>query len=73
MGKALAQLWAALTTLFAAFEVLARAVMHLCEWSEATAGAFKDEAADDRAAKQAERKAAMGITSSEKPKAVKAA
>lgn len=61
MGKMLQQAWLALTTGFMALEILMKAILHLCEWSEATAGAFKDEAADDRIAKQAERKAAMGI------------
>lgn len=61
MGKTLQQAWLAFTTAFIALEVLMRAVLHLCTWAEATAGAFEDEASDDRKAKAAARRLSMGV------------
>lgn len=48
MFKALKQLFMALEVLFGAAEKGARAIDHLAEWGEATAGAFKDEAQVER-------------------------
>lgn len=62
MGKSLKQMFAAFTTAFVAIEILMQAVLHLCVWAEATSGAFEDEAKQDREAKAAERKLALGIT-----------
>lgn len=62
MGKALAQLWMGLQTAFGAFDILMQAVLHLCTWAERTSKSFAEEAEEDRIAKQAERRLAMGIT-----------
>ena len=62
MGNALAQLWTGMQTGFMAFDILMQAILHLCTWSERTAKSFAEEAEEDRQAKQAERRLAMGIT-----------
>ena len=62
MGKALAQLWVGFTTLFMAFDILAKAILHLCTWSERTAKSFAEEAEEDRLLKAAERRAQLLAT-----------
>jgi len=59
MGKSFRQMFSAFTTAFVAIEVLMQAVLHLCTWAEATAGAFEDEAKLEREAKASASKLAM--------------
>lgn len=72
MGKSLAQMWVGLTTLFSAFDILAKAILHLCTWAERTSKSFAEEAEEDRLIKQAERRATLGLTVNAEVKAIEA-
>ena len=61
MGKTLQQAWVAFTTAFMALEILMKAVLHLCNWAEQTAGAFEDESRIDRLAKKKAAEAVNGV------------
>ena len=54
IGLAIRALFSALTTLFGAFNKGASAVDHLAEWANETAGAFSDEARQERLVRQAD-------------------
>lgn len=54
LGLAIRALFSALTTLFGAFNKGASAVDHLASWADETAGAFSDEARQERLVRQAD-------------------
>ena len=58
MGKALQELWIGLSTAFRAFNALMSAALHLCNWADATAATFEDEATEDRMDKATARRLA---------------
>ena len=71
IGEAVRALFSALTTLFGAFNKGASAIDHLAEWADETAGAFSDEARQERLIRQADAQKLLAAAQKE-PKAVKA-
>lgn len=61
IGLAIRALFAGLTVLFGAFSKGASAIDHLAEWADETAGAFSDEARQERLVRQADQAKLLAV------------
>lgn len=65
MFQMLAQLWAALSTFFMAFEKGASSINNLCEWADESSASFVDEARIKRYSARQDMLKELGISQAE--------